>query len=149
MEENTIWKVRQSVYQHFTNQHCAPNIADLVADLGLPEESIRTNLLDLANKHHTLTYSASNDQISMAWPFSATPTDYPVDTPGGRIWSNCAWDALSIPHLVQQDAESQYACPDCEEPIKIVFKNGLLEKTDAVVHFSVAPKVFFDDLGCI
>ena len=149
MEEKKIWSVRQSVYQFFTDHQTAPTINNLASILKLSEGEVRANLIELDQHHHALAFSAEEDQITMAWPFSATPTPYPVVTPKGKYLSNCAWDALSIPYLVGQDAGTEYACPDCDQPVIIKFKDGLLEPTEAVVHFSVAPKIFFEDLGCI
>ena len=149
MTNELIWQVRYAVYQYFADQRKAPTLQELAVKFGVPKEQIQAALKQLNDVHHALKIDPETYQILMAWPFSATPTIYVVDTPKGRYWANCAWDALAIPDMVGQDSHTTYNCPDCEEEIEITIKDGRLEATEAVVHFTIQPKVFYDNLGCI
>ncbi len=147
--DQLVWPIRWAVFDHIKKHQVMPTLEQLSSSLGILSEQVEEKLLILSREYHSLAYDQNTKSISMAWPFSATPTDYPVDTPDGRYWANCAWDALSIPNLLNSDSKSIYQCPDCEEEIQITIENENLTPTKAVVHFSIPPKIFFEDLGCI
>lgn len=149
MSNDFVWQVRHTIYQHFAEQRRAPFPTELAVILDQPEEKVVSALKRLSENHHALALVPETGNIQMAWPFSAVPTQYPVDTPKGRYWANCAWDALAIPGMASQDSQTNYVCPSCAEEITITIKNGCLKPTKAVVHFTIQPKIFYEDLGCI
>jgi Alkylmercury lyase len=83
----------------------------------------------------------------MAHPLSAVPTAFRVETRRGSYYGNCVWDALGIPAMLGVDARIETACPDCDEEIVFVVRNGELEPVEAVAHFAVPAARWWDDIG--
>lgn len=141
------WALRAAVYRHFVDHGEAPSIAGLAASLHRDEDSVRQSLERL-EAAHVLVLTPETRQLWMAHPFSAVPTSYPVETSGLRYWANCAWDALAIPSLLSVDARISTICPDCAESIAVTVEDGAVRTSaDAVIHFAVPPRRFWDDIG--
>lgn len=138
--------VRLHVYRHFVETGRAPSVPTLASSIGAAEEEVEESLQRLAAEH-LLAFAPGSLNIWMAHPFSAVPTRYPVETSERRYWANCAWDALAIPTLLEVDARTVTACPDCAEPLTLRTRGGELEATDAVVHFAVPPRRFWENVG--
>jgi Alkylmercury lyase len=139
--------VRVSVYQHFVDHGAAPSTGHLATLLEQDEVSIQRSLERL-EAARVLTLTPGTRQIWMAHPFSAVPTPYPVETSDCRYWANCAWDALAIPSLLNVDAQISTTCPGCGEVVAANVEDGRLKApADAVVHFLVPPKQFWDNIG--
>jgi hypothetical protein len=83
----------------------------------------------------------------MAHPFSAIPTPYPVKTGNLTYYANCAWDALGIPALLRVDSITETVCVDCQDSLTIGITGDNLIGSDYVIHFSVPPRHFYDDVG--
>ena len=83
----------------------------------------------------------------MAHPFSAVPTPFPVRTARRTYWANCAWDALGVAALIDEDAVSETQCPDCGEALVLRVTDGRVSPGDGVVHFHVPPKRFWENVG--
>ena len=62
--------------------------------------------------------------IWMAHPFSAVPTDYPVDANGRRYWANCAWDAAGILSLAGAGGQTHTRCADCGETLTMTVRRA-------------------------
>ncbi len=135
------------MYDHLIRTGAAPYPATLATDLGLDEITVVEALRALEDAH-ALVLGSDRDTVWMAHPFSAVPTPYPVRTAAGReYWGNCAWDALGVLALLGSDGASASACADCDDPMTIEVENGSLVSDDAVVHFLVPPRRFWDDVG--
>ena len=140
-------RIRAAVYDHLIRTGAAPYPATLATDLNLDEITVVEALRALEDAR-TLVLGSDRDAIWMAHPFSAVPTPYPVRTADGReYWGNCAWDALGVLALLGIDGSSASACADCDDPMTIEVKDGSLVSDDAVVHFLVPPRRFWDDVG--
>jgi hypothetical protein len=138
--------VRLAVYRHFIDHGSAPSLDTLAEQLDQPAEQIQQSLLNLeAQRAFALT--PGTDRLWMAHPFSAVPTAYPVKTATATYWANCAWDALSIAALLNQDATCRTQCPDCAERLTLEVRNGQPVATSCVVHFAVPPRQFWDNVG--
>lgn len=138
-------KVRAYVYRHFVGTGAAPSVARIARELELGRGAVR-DALDRLEASRALVLN-ERGEIWMAHPFSATATRYPVWTRERRYWANCAWDALSIPSLLDRDAVIETTCADCSEPLRLRSVAGELEATKAVVHFLVPARRFWDDIG--
>lgn len=138
--------VRFRIYRHFADFAEAPAAADLAAALGLPSAEVEASLDRLAAAR-AIALAPGSRNIWMAHPFSAVPTPFPVETAGRTYWANCAWDALGIPALLGVDAESRTQCAECAEPLTLRVRGGRVEPGDAVVHFVVPPKRFWENVG--
>lgn len=138
--------VRFLVYRHFVETGRAPTVAVIASQLDVGQEVVGRSLARLESDH-MLALAPGSRNVWMAHPFSAVPTPYPVETSERRYWANCAWDALAIPALLEVDALTSTACPDCAEPLTLRTRGGELEATDAVVHFAVPPRRFWENVG--
>ncbi len=84
------------------------------------------------------------ESVRMAHPFSAIESDFVV-TIGGRIWfANCVWDGLSILALLGDGALETHS-PATGEQIMLTVDDGLVYG-DAIVHFLVPARQFWDDI---
>jgi hypothetical protein len=82
----------------------------------------------------------------MAPPFSSVPTPFVVRTTPHSSFANCAWDALGISVMLRQAAAIVSACGCCGEAITL---NTSLEGApgeDAVIHFAVPARHWWDDI---
>lgn len=138
--------IRFHVYRHFVETGRAPTVPAIASDLDAPQDAVERSLRRLADGH-VLALAPGSLNVWMAHPFSAVPTPYPVETSERRYWANCAWDALAIPTLLEVDARTVTACSDCAEPLTLRARGGELEATDAVVHFAVPPRRFWENVG--
>jgi hypothetical protein len=138
--------VRLSVYRHFIDHAGAPSHADLATQLKVSVSSVQESLLRLETER-ALALTPSTNNIWMAHPFSAVPTAYPVQTATHTYWANCAWDALAIPALLGVDSETTTVCPDCAEPITLRVRDKRLGHIEAVVHYVVPPRRFWENVG--
>jgi len=74
-------------------------------------------------------------QVTVAYPFSSTPTAFRVVPPDGRQrYAVCAIDALGIPVLLDQLATIHSRCHHCREPLDLRVKpDGPVRDTDVMV----------------
>ena len=137
---------RLDVYRSILETGRVPAIADLVNLRGEDAASVREALKRLSDIH-ALVLDADGE-IAMAHPFSRTPTSYAVETGQATFFANCAWDALAIPAILNRTGRVAARCAcECAEPIPLEFANGaLVPGAEAVVHFAVPPRRFYDDI---
>ena len=83
----------------------------------------------------------------MAGPFSAVPTSYRVRAGRRMWWANCAWDMLGIAALVGEPVEIEAQCTDCGQPMPMHIDLREELDIDAVVHFLVPARRWYDDIG--
>lgn len=139
-------QVRYRIYRHFATVGQPPSGHDLAATLDLPVPAVDESLGRLAAAH-AIALAPGTGNIWMAHPFSAVPTPYPVKTAERTYWANCAWDALGIPALLDVDAETRTQCPDCGDPLMLRVEAARVEPREAVIHFVVPPRRFWDNVG--
>jgi alkylmercury lyase-like protein len=138
--------LRHWIYGRIVRTGLVPSIDDIADERTLSSDAVVASLRRLYAVH-ALAPVPESGEIWMAHPFSSTGTPYRVNTPGPSYWANCAWDALAIPAMLQVDATVDARCPDCAEPIRLEFTAGELRAADGVVHFAVAPKAFWRNVG--
>lgn len=138
-------RVRSFVYEHFLDLQRPPSVSEIAGHLGLSRDRVIASLHRM-HAEHILVLEPGKSEIRMAMPFSAINTDNRVLARGKSWWANCAWDALGIPVLLQEDAVIEAHCPDCSEPIVLNVKNGALSGTAEVIRFEVPPAHFWDDI---
>ena len=61
-----------------------------------------------------------------------------------RVESQTRLDSLRV---LGSDGTSASACADCDDPMIVEVEDGSLVSDDAVVHFLVPPRRFWDDVG--
>ena len=137
--------IRLFVYRHFLDTARPPDTGIIARDTGVAPSEVASALRRLAEARALVLAPASLD-IWMAHPFSAVPTAYPVDIQGRTYWANCAWDAVGVPALVGADAGIRTGCADCGDAIAVDIRCGRAE-SDAVMHFAVPPRRFWDNIA--
>ncbi len=136
--------VRADVIQTLSRTGAAPSVAEIAASTGEGEDAVRSALHALADAHR-LVLVPGTSTVRMAHPFSAVPTDF-VASIGGRRWfANCVWDGLSILALLGDGTLVTHS-PATREPIELTATNGTVTG-EALVHFLVPARRFWDDIG--
>lgn len=138
--------VRWLVYQHFKETGAPPPFDRLARLAERPAAEVREALQRLADAH-ALALEDGADRVLMAHPFSGVPTDYRVVTRERAYHANCAWDALSIPALLERDARIHAVHPVTREQLQLEIRGGELQPTLSVIHFVVPRRSFWDDIG--
>ncbi len=139
------WSVRADVYATFAESGRAPGIAQIASERGIGEGEARAALVRLSEAHQLALHL--DGTVWMAHPFSAVPTDYPVETPTTTCWANCAWDALGIPAIVGSDGWTRTACAQSGVPLEFGVRGGALAGDDCVVHLLTPLRDAWVDIG--
>ncbi|HWC31503.1 MAG TPA: organomercurial lyase, partial [Actinomycetota bacterium] len=85
--------------------------------------------------------------VWMANPLSAVPTPFLAEV-GGRTWyGNCAWDAPGIVAMLGANGRVETACPDCGDRLEMTIRGRDLEPIEAVGHFAIPARKWWDDIG--
>lgn len=141
------WGLRSHVYATFARTGAAPSVDDLSAVTGAPAGRVTTSLRTLADARE-LVLDPERGEIRMAHPFSAVPTDFPVETPGFTCWANCAWDALGIPAILGTDASIRTTCPATGEELEFgIERRKVVGSDDIVVHLLTPLRSAWEDIG--
>ncbi len=143
-------RVRHAVYQHFAEWARAPEARAIASRLGERTEAVEASWRRL-DAEHLLVLAPDANRLWMAPPFSAIPTEFLVEARGRRYFANCAWDALSIPALIDADAMIDTTCGDRCGAIRFSIVGGRIEGSESakksVVHVAVPAKHFWDNIG--
>jgi hypothetical protein len=139
-------QIRYFIIQHFIQQGTAPSTEELCAQLGQSAEEVQAALKRHENAH-ALVLAPATYNIWMMHPFSAVPTHHIVHTEERDYWANCGWDLLGVPVVVGTDSVSHVGCEHCDEQIEIVAQVGGRIMGEAVVHFTVPARRFWDNVG--
>jgi hypothetical protein len=129
------------VMERFAALLRAPTVAELAEAAGCTEEEARRELHALADQH-MLVLQPGTDEIWMASPFSAVPTDYIAVVNGRRHFGNCIWDALGVVALLGGVGRVETGELRVEAAIRRVSA-----PREYVVHFAVPAAHWWDDIG--
>ena len=140
------WAVRTRIYGAFSGQGSAPAVGELAAAVGSTELQVRAALQSLYEAHE-IAPLPSGDGVRMANPFSAVPTDYPVETPVMTCYASCAWDALGVPAILGMDGWTRTHCSGCDEPMEFGIKGGRLQGDAGLIHLVTPPRDAWVDIG--
>jgi hypothetical protein len=140
------WTVRAAVYRGFAESRAPPSVAALAGALEVEPRDVQGSLRRLEAGHH-LTLLPDGSGVWMAHPFSALPTAYAVDTPRGRYWANCAWDALGVPAILGLDGQIEARCALSGEPLGFGVRDGRRVGDAGIVHLVVPPRDAWRDIG--
>lgn len=155
---NAPARIRHEIYQHFIENAAPPSVGVLARSLKMPTVAVENGLRELEAAREIALLPGST-QVWMAHPFSAAASQYPVEARGNHYWANCAWDALGIAALLDADSVTVTHCPDCGAEMDLVVHEGGLSEIvfgpnrepvpldEAVVHFSVPARDFWNDVG--
>jgi len=140
------WLVRTQVYASFGRSGTPPTIDDLAALTGGSPSRVEGSLLKLQDAHELTLDGAAG--VAMAHPFSASPTDYPVETPDFDCYANCAWDALGLPAILGTNGWTRTTCPSSGEELEFgVERRRVKGDGEIVIHLLTPLRDAWDDIG--
>jgi hypothetical protein len=140
-------RVRLHVYERFLADGRPPTAEETGLALGISTDDAVT-AYECLEKERVVVLAPGTTNIWMANPLSAVPTRFRVVTDDGRSWwGNCAWDGLGVLAMVGADGRVDTSCPDCGERIELRVTDGELEAVDAVVHFAVPARRWWENIG--
>ena len=146
------WRLRAALYARFVEQGRPPTAEEMAALRGEGIAETRAAYHRLHGAHQILLDETG--AIRMANPLSGQPTDYAVYLADERramnerrLWANCAWDALGVSALLEQDARMVAQHPNTGEELSFAVVNGALNAPDSWrVHFALPVRRWYDDL---
>jgi hypothetical protein len=138
--------VRLLVYRRFLDQGRPPTVDEVAEALGTSAAQAAAAFRRL-EAARVLVLAPGSLNVWMANPLSAFPTPFRVVTARGAWWGTCVWDALGIPAMLGEDGTISTFCADCSEPLELRVAGGGLEATDAVAHFAVPARRWWENIG--
>lgn len=145
MDDKLVWEVRTFVYRHFAETTRRPTVQETASHFALNREQAARAYEELERRHALFLTSGTHD-IQMAWPFSGIETPFKVHANNKTYFANCAWDSLGIPAALHADAEIEASCAQSGDPIRIGVTGGQVHGTEALMHFLVPFKDWYNDL---
>jgi hypothetical protein len=139
-------QIRYFVFRHLMLTGKAPSVSDTAAALSLELRTVQESYKRL-EAGHAIALAPATYNIWMCHPFSAVPTPFRVQTVERDYWANCAWDILGISAVLGQDSRTEVHCPDCGSMLTVTIEDGSLIESQGLVHFSVRPRHFWDNVG--
>ena len=139
-------EVRLQILREILEHGSAPTVAATAGALRLAERDIAASFDRLAANRVIVLRPGTHD-VHMAAPLSAVPTPHVVRVANGRsYYGNCVWDAIGLLAMLDSDGVVDTSCADCSSPLQLTVRNGTLESSDAVVHFSVPAARWWQDI---
>jgi hypothetical protein len=129
--------LHRAVLRRFLQTGAAPTarwVRQAAGELGLDAAAV--DELDAADAIHV-----SNGVVTVAYPFSGTPTPHRVELDGlPAVYAMCATDALGLPAMTGRDGQITSADPRDGTPVTVSVRNGTWTWTPpgAVVVFARA-----------
>lgn len=145
MDENLLWEIRAFIYRHFAETTRPPSVEETAAQFGLRREEAEAAYEGLHQRHAIFLKPGTHD-VLMANPFSGVETRFRVQANNKIYFANCAWDSFGIPAALHIDAEIEATCAQSGDPIDLTVKNQQVLNSDALVHFLVPFKDWYNDL---
>jgi hypothetical protein len=140
-------RVRLHLYERFVEDGRPPTADDTGAALAIGPDEAAAAYRRL-EQDRVIVLAPGTANIWMANPLSAVPTRFRVVTDDGRSWwGNCAWDGLGVLAMVGEDGIVDTSCPDCGERIEFRVEGGELQPVDAIVHFAVPARRWWENIG--
>jgi hypothetical protein len=147
METGVVNDVRVELYRAFIEENRAPTLVQMAAALDISHEEVERAVNELATRDIIALHPDTQDPW-MVHPFLSGEGPFTV-TSGERRWDAiCIWDALGILALIEIDGEVRTICPDCREALSVKVLQGEVQaEDDAVVHFGVPARDWYEDIG--
>lgn len=140
------WQIRHYIYQSLIATGKSPSKNAIASHFAVTAPDVQQALRRL-HEAHALVLKTGSDDILMANPLSAVPTDYQVYTDDVTLYANCAWDSLGIPAMLGCDARIEARHPYDGELMRYAVYAGQLESSeDRFVHFAHPFRYWYDDI---
>ena len=140
----TDWQIRHFIYEYWVEQSGPPDAGAIARRFALPKREALAALRRL-HEAHALVLKANGEDILMAPPFSAVPTDYRVMVDDKSYYANCAWDSLGIPAALDRDAAIEARHPLSRDIVRYAVQSGRLAG-DGLVHFARPFRQWYEDI---
>lgn len=137
--------VQQFVYGETVRCGKPPRAQEVADALGVSSGEILEAFRRLRERK-LLALAAESGEITMAPPFSATPTLFQVRAAAQSYFANCVWDAFGIPAALHQDASIDSSCACCGDPMNLEVRDGRPVQAKGVAHFAVPAAHWWDDI---
>jgi hypothetical protein len=137
--------IRRQIYESTLRRGSPPTIHELSELSGESPDDVAAALRRLSTARIVVLQSGSGE-ILMAPPFSAVPTPFVVHTAAHSSYANCAWDALGVSVMMHQPAQIVCACSCCGEALNLRTRMDGLPEGDAVMHFAIPARRWWDDI---
>jgi hypothetical protein len=138
-------ELHHHIIKNFVERGRPPTIADLSDALAAPTEQIRVALLAL-QEYHGVVLHPGTEEIWVAHPFSAAPTNFWVQAAAVGCWSNCAWCAMGAVTLLGGSAEVTSTIGAESKQVTIRVENGVLADSGLYVHFPIPMAQAWDNV---
>lgn len=139
------WAIRHHVYRFFVENERPPSAAESAEQFHLSPAKARQAYQRLHEAHAFFLEPGTHD-IRMANPLSAVETPFVVYINGRRLYANCAWDTLGIPAMLHADAHIEAVVSPSGDRVTYAIDNGELVAPDALVHFALPFRQWYDNL---
>ena len=146
MTEALDREVRLLVYRRFVEAGTPPGVGEVAEELAITRDQAEASFRRL-EAGRVFVLAPGTLTVWMANPLCAFPTPFWVTTARGAWWGTCVWDALGIPAMLGEDATVSTSCADCSEPLELRVAEGALEATEAVAHFAVPARRWWENIG--
>jgi alkylmercury lyase-like protein len=134
------------VYDQLIATGLPPTLDETAEHFGVARADARRELAAL-KIGKTILVHPETGEIWMAGPFAATKTVYEVVAGGRTYYANCAWDMLGIPMILNAPADIHTKCTDCGSAMHIHGDPDDSPTENAVVHFLVPARRWYEDIG--
>ncbi len=145
MDDTKLWEIRAFVYRYLAETTHPPSVEKTASHFSLTHEQA-VSVYEALHQHHALFLKPGTSEVLMANPFSGVETPFRVYANGKTYFANCAWDSLGIPAALRADAEVEASCAQSGEPIQISVTDQQVRGSDALVHFLIPFRDWYDDL---
>jgi hypothetical protein len=137
-------ELRQVIYSRIINKGHIPTSEQIAHAAHISQKDVLAGFARLAEAH--VLVLQKNGEILMAPPFSAVPTQFVIDARGRSRFANCAWDALGVPAMLRSDGKIDTACGCCGTAIHIAVRRGKVDYDEAVIHFAIPARNWWDNV---
>jgi hypothetical protein len=130
----------------FILKHCrAPSDEHLSERLSCSTGEIESRLSELAAEHGVLLHPGSS-KIWAIHPFSLAPSSFAVRAGSRSWWGCCAWCALGIVSLLNEDCVITTTLGAEDEQVHVWIRDGAVVEDGFVVHFPVPMASAWDNV---
>lgn len=138
--------VRLHIYERFVAAGQPPPAAETATALGIGEEEAAEAYREL-ERQHVIVLAPGTTNVWMANPLSAIPTPFRAETAQGSFWGNCVWDGLGVISMLGGEGSLAASCADCGDPLALHVSGYELEPAEAVAHFAVPARRWWDNIA--
>lgn len=129
-------EIRKYILKEIAINGKSPSNGQITKELKGISLSFVEDTIDKLNKADILL--TRDGRVISSYPFSLIETSHKVTfNDGHEVYALCAIDALGIPYMMGADVAIRSMCPECDNEIGIVIKNGRIasHKPDGTIVY--------------